>query len=107
MSKYAIIESGSKQYKVEPQAIIEVEKLSLPEGEVKEVTLDHVLFFRDGERVEIGSPWISGARVVCDYLGLAKGKKVISFKYRRRKASKNKKGHRQQFSRLRVREINF
>ncbi|HXV27860.1 MAG TPA: 50S ribosomal protein L21 [bacterium] len=104
MSNYAIIETGSKQYVVQPNTIIEIERLSRPEGE-KEVVLDKVLFFSDGEKCHIGTPWISGARVLCESLGDIRGPKVISFKFRRRKASRRKKGHRQELSRLRVKEI--
>ena len=105
MSQYAIIESGSKQYKVEPNQIFEVELLDLPKDDAKEIALDRVLLFKDGDRIEVGAPFIKGAKVVCDYLGTVKGEKTISFKYRKRKASKAKKGHRQQYSKLRVKEI--
>ena len=104
MPRYAIIETGSKQYKVEPKSIIEIEKLTLPEG-AKEVSLDKVLLVRDGETVHVGTPLLEGAKVLCDYLGEKRQPKVISFKYRRRKASRRKKGHRQDLIRLRVKEI--
>ena len=104
MSTYAIIESGSKQYLVEPNAVIEIEKLPLPE-KGKDILLDKVLFFKDGEKCQVGTPLISGAQVVCENLGEFRGPKVISFKFRRRKASRRKKGHRQDLLRLRVKEI--
>ena len=104
MPSYAIIETGSKQYRVEPNGMLEIEKFEIPE-EPKEISLDKVLFLRDGENVRVGSPFIPGARVVCDYLGLFRAPKVISLKYRRRKASRKKHGHRQELMRLRVREI--
>lgn len=105
MSSYAIVETGSKQYRVEAGQVIEVERLQIPEANPKQISLDQVLLFRDGERLEIGLPLVKGAQILCEYLGNVKGEKVVSFKYRRRKASKTKKGHRQQFSRLRVKEI--
>lgn len=104
MPLYAIVESGAKQYRVEPKSWIEVEKLKIPEGE-KEVTLDKVLFISNGEKVQIGTPHIQGAKVVCDYLGDKRAPKVIAFKFRRRKASRRKRGHRQEYSRLFVKEI--
>ena len=104
MPNYAIIESGSKQYWVEPKMVLEVEKLTLPEKQT-EVSLDKVLVLREGENVCLGDPWVKGATVVCDYLGEFRAPKVISLKYRRRKASRRKKGHRQKFSRLLVKEI--
>lgn len=104
MSRYAIIETGSKQYKVEPKSVIEIEKLTLPEG-AKQVSLDKVLLVRDGDNVHVGSPLVSGASVVCDFLGETRGPKTISFRFRRRKNSRNKKGHRQDLIKLQVKEI--
>ena len=104
MSNYAIVETGSKQYRVEPNMIIEVEKLNVQDKR-KRVSLDHVLMLRDGEKLHVGTPWLKSAKVNCDYLGETRGKKVISFKFRRRKASRSREGHRQHFSRLLVKEI--
>ncbi len=104
MSKYAIIESGSKQFRVEADTVLDVELLNLEENP-KEVTLDRVLLVRDGDKLQIGDPVVKNAKVVCDYLGDIRGDKVISFKFRRRKASKRKRGHRQNFSKLKVKEI--
>ncbi len=104
MSKYAVIETGSKQYRVEPQSVIEVELLELAEGQ-KEVVLDQVLMIGEGENVKIGTPSIKGAKVVCDFMEEFRGPKIVSFKFRRRKASKKKHGHRQDMIRLRVKEI--
>ena len=101
---YAIVETGSKQYKVSKGDAIEVEKLNL--GKAKEVNLDKVLFISDKEKTTIGSPYIKGSYVVCDILGEKRAKKVISFKYRRRHASSKKKiGHRQGYVVLKVKEI--
>lgn len=104
MSNYAIIESGSKQYRVEPKGVLQIEKLELPEGQ-KQVSLDRVLFIRDGEKIQVGNPTIAGATVLCDCVGDFKAPKVVSFKFRRRKASRRIHGHRQHFTRLIVREI--
>lgn len=104
MTNYAIIETGSKQYRVEPKDILEVERLSFAE-KPSEVALDKVLLVRDGEKTWVGTPYLLGAKVLCDNLGEMRGPKVISFKYRRRKASRRKKGHRQTLLRLQVKEI--
>ncbi|MFA5388926.1 MAG: 50S ribosomal protein L21 [Candidatus Omnitrophota bacterium] len=101
---YAIVETGSKQYKVSKDDVIEIEKLGL--GKAKEVKLDKVLFISDKKDASVGSPYIKGAHVVCDILGEKRAKKVISFKYRRRRASSKKKiGHRQNYVTLKVKEI--
>ena len=104
MSRYAVIETGSKQYKVEPKSIIEIELLNLPEG-AKEVSLDKVLLVRDGETIHVGSPHVAGAVVICDLMGDMRGPKTVSFRFRRRKNSRNKKGHRQDLLKLQVKEI--
>ncbi len=101
---YAIIETGSKQYRVEPNAVIEVEKIAVPEKR-KTVSLDKVLLVHDGTKAHVGTPVLKGASVVCDYLGETRGPKVISFKFRRRKASKASRGHRQNLTRLLVKDI--
>lgn len=101
---YAIVETGSKQYKVSKGDIIEVEKLNLKKA--KEVKLDKVLFISDKKDVSTGTPYIKGAHVVCDVVGEKRGKKTISFKYRRRQASSKRKiGHRQNYTVLKVKEI--
>ena len=104
MGPYAIVETGSKQYRVEPKDVIEIEKVELPEKQ-KQVSLDKVLFLHDGEKIQVGAPFIPGAKVICDHLGNFRARKVISLKYRRRKASRRKHGHRQDLSRLLVQEI--
>ena len=104
MSQYAVVETGSKQYRTEVNQVLDVELLNVPEG-TSEVTLDKVLLVRDGEKIEVGAPCVANAKVVCDYLGEVRGKKVINFRYRRRKAYQRKKGHRQNYSRLRVKAI--
>ncbi|MFA6600450.1 MAG: 50S ribosomal protein L21 [Candidatus Omnitrophota bacterium] len=105
MSKFAIIETGAKQYRVESGTLLEVELLEAAEGQ-KEVTLDQVLLVKDGDKLSIGTPSVPGAKVVCEVLGEFRAPKVINFKYRRRKKSSRKVGHRQDLLRLRVKEVN-
>ncbi|HLD82841.1 MAG TPA: 50S ribosomal protein L21 [Candidatus Omnitrophota bacterium] len=100
---YAIIEVGAKQYNVKKGDIIEVEKLEAKEG--KDITLKNVLLLSKAKSVEIGQPYLKEYKVVAAVLGNIKGEKSISFKYRRRKSSHWTKGHRQQLTRLRIKEI--
>ncbi len=100
---YAIIEVGAKQYAVKKGDLIEVEKQSAQAG--KEITLDKVLLVSKDKKVSIGQPYLKGASIKAEVLAQFKGKKLISYKYRRRKASHWKKGHRQQLTRLKIKEI--
>ena len=104
MSNYAIIETGSKQYRVEPKSVLEVELLKVPEGQ-KEVSLDRVLFVNTGKDVKVGNPVVKGASVLCDFVEHFRAPKVVSMKFRKRKSSKTVRGHRQELTRLVVKEI--
>ncbi len=100
---YAIIEVGAKQYTVKKGDLIEVEKQNVPAGE--EIVLDKVLFISKDKKASIGQPYLKTASVKAEVLAQTKGKKLVSYKYRRRKASHWKKGHRQQLTRLKIKEI--
>jgi len=106
METFAIIETGGKQLRVEPQQLIAVERVKVGEA-AKEVVLDRVLVTGNEKSFEIGTPYLKGAAVVCEYLGETKGPKTIVFKMRRRKNYRRKRGHRQILTRLRVKEIQF
>src|SRR3989338_2460275 len=103
MSPFAIVQAGGKQLRVEPNQVIDVERLKLGDHQ-KEVLLNKVLLLRRGESYEVGNPYVKGALVVCESLDEIRGPKKVSFKMRRRKNSRQKKGHRQTSSRLRVKE---
>ncbi len=100
---YAIIEVGGKQYSVKKDDIIEVEKQAGADG--KDINISSVLMVVDKSKLEIGQPHIKGAKVVATVLCQTKGEKLISYKYRRRKGKKWTKGHRQQLTRLKIKEI--
>jgi large subunit ribosomal protein L21 len=100
---YAIIEVGAKQYRVEKDDILDVDRQITPEG--KELSLDKVLLVSQDKKVEVGQPYLKQARVKALVLGQLKGEKIVSFKYRRRKASHWHKGHRQLLTRLKIKEI--
>lgn len=100
---YAIIEVGAKQYSVKKEDIIDVETQHLPVG--KEVTLNRVLLVSKDKKIEIGQPYLKEAKVEATVISQLRGEKAISFKYRRRKSSHWKKGHRQELTRLKIKEI--
>jgi large subunit ribosomal protein L21 len=100
---YAIIETGGKQYRVEKNDIIDVEKVNSEKGKAVEFT--HVLFLNDGKDAKIGSPYVAKSVVKGELLGDAKGPKVISFKYKQRKGVRRKVGHRQKYHRVKITEI--
>ena len=100
---YALIETGGKQYKVAPGQVIEVDRLPVDEG--SHVELDRVLLIADGDIVQVGTPLVEGARVVAEAVGEGKGKKVIVFKYKPKVRYRRKIGHRQQYTRLAIKEI--
>jgi large subunit ribosomal protein L21 len=96
--------TGGKQYKVEKGATITVERLTHPEKD-NEVTIKDVLMVHDGKEVKFGRPFLKDAEVVCDVVSDFRGKKLMSYKYRRRKDSHWKKGHRQELTKLKIKEI--
>ncbi|HKV45004.1 MAG TPA: 50S ribosomal protein L21 [bacterium] len=100
---YAVIESGGKQFRVEPGQVVEVDRLSEESG--TEVTLGRVLMLVDGEQVTVGVPTVRGARVTATVLGHARSRKIIVGKFRPKKHYRRKVGHRQPFSRVRVERI--
>lgn len=101
---YAIVETGAKQYKVSKGDILEVERDG--KKNEKEVKLNKVLLIVAQKEITVGNPYIKGACVVCQFIGEKRGKKTISFRYRRRHASSKKKiGHRQDYMVLKVMEI--
>ncbi|OGX24208.1 MAG: 50S ribosomal protein L21 [Omnitrophica WOR_2 bacterium RIFCSPHIGHO2_02_FULL_45_21] len=100
---YAIIEAGGKQYKVSRDSVIDVEKLGLKPKD--EINFDKVLLVANDNEVKVGAPFVLGAKVLAEVVRNFKDKKVIAFKFRRRKSSKSKKGHRQQLSRVKIKEI--
>jgi large subunit ribosomal protein L21 len=100
---YAIVETGGKQYKVAPGQKVEVDRLAVAEGEA--VELSRVLLIADGEDTIIGSPNIDGAKVIATCLGEHKGDKIIVFKYKPKVRYRRKKGHRQLYATLEIKEI--
>lgn len=100
---YAIIQTGNKQYKVAKDDEIEVERLDQKVGAL--IKLKEVLLTSDGKKVRIGRPHLTGATIICEVVDHPRGKKLIAFKYKKRKGFKKKIGHRQELTRLKVKEI--
>jgi len=106
MSMYAIIKSGSRQYQVRPEAVIEVNHLNLEPG-AEFVTEDVLLVDEEGKGATVGAPYVSGAKVKGRVLEHFRGEKVIIFKFKRRKNYKRTRGHRQELTRVRIESIEF
>lgn len=100
---YAIIETGGKQYRVDPGQTIDVERLDAAEGDT--VELERVLLIADGDRVTVGTPVVDGAKVVATSKGAGRGDKVIVFKYKPKVRYRKKTGHRQHYTRLVIDKI--
>ncbi len=100
---YAIVDSGGKQYKVKEGDILKVEKLT---GEVGDnISFDKILMFSDDEDVNIGTPLLEDVTVNGHIVEQGKAKKIIVFKYKRRKRYRRKQGHRQQFTAVKIDSI--
>ncbi len=100
---YAIVQTGGKQFQVAKGDILEIEKLDAQEGD--QVSLDQVLLIRDGETLQIGRPVVENASVKAKVLAHDKGKKVVVFKFKRRKQYRRTKGHRQHLTRIKIEDI--
>ncbi len=101
---YAIIQTGSKQYKVKTGDLVEVEKL---DGEVgSKVVFDKVLAVgEEGGKLNVGTPLVEGATVAAEVKDQFRGKKIIVFKMKRRKGYRRTQGHRQSLTRVEIGEI--
>ncbi len=100
---YAVIKTGGKQYKVEAGQVLRVEKLAGAAGD--KVTFGDVLLIGGGEKTKLGQPTIAGAKVEATILAQDRAKKIIVFKFRRRKNYRRKAGHRQCYTELKIQAI--
>ena len=100
---YAVIQTGGKQYKVEPGATVVVEKLPGTAGDA--VQFDDVLLISDDESVHVGRPMVEGAKVTGEIVEQGRGKKLIVFKFKRRKDYRRKNGHRQDYTSVRITDV--
>jgi large subunit ribosomal protein L21 len=100
---YAVIQTGGKQYRVAPGDEVRVEKLMGQKGD--EISFDRVLLTSDGENVQVGRPFLENSKVLGRILHQGKDKKVVVFKFKRRKGYRRTRGHRQPFSLVRIENV--
>jgi large subunit ribosomal protein L21 len=100
---YAIIETGGKQYKVKKGDVIDVELLNDASG--NSVQFHQVLLINDGKHSKIGTPVVEASKVLGEIIDQVKGPKVVAYKYKQRKNTRRKVGHRQKYSRVKIVEI--
>ena len=97
---FAIIQTGGKQYKVSSGAKLKIEKLNVQTGD--SVVFDKILLTADGEDIKIGMPYIEGAKIEGKVLKQGRGKKKIVFRYHSKTRYRKKKGHRQDYTEVKI-----
>jgi large subunit ribosomal protein L21 len=102
---YAIIESGGKQFTVTEGSRLRIEKVAKEVGD--EIAIQEVLVVNNDETTLLGAPYVAGASVSGKVIAQGKARKVTIFKYKRRKDSKKKKGHRQPYTEVLVEKIHL
>jgi len=100
---YAVLETGSKQYRVSAGDTLEVERLAVEAGQP--VTFDRVLLVNSDGKLTIGSPTVANASVVADVVEHIRGEKKVAFKLKRRKGYRKTIGHRQELTVVKIKEI--
>jgi large subunit ribosomal protein L21 len=101
---YAVIQTGGKQYKVKASEILKIEKLENSKPESK-IEFKEILAYGDDKKIEVGAPLVDGAKVEVELIENGKNRTILIFKKRRRKNSRRKNGHRQQYSLIRISKI--
>ena len=101
---YAVIEAGGKQHKVELGQVLEVDLINVESG--ADHAFENVMLYVDGDDVQIGQPYLENAKVVAEIVEEVKGEKVSILRFRRRKHSMRKIGHRQRYTQIKIKEIN-
>jgi large subunit ribosomal protein L21 len=100
---YAVIETGGKQHKVAEGEVLRIDKIDVEVGD--EVTFDKVMLIKADDAVTIGKPYVENASVTAEVVEQGKDKKIIVFKYKRKKNYQRKQGHRQQYTAVRITAI--
>ncbi len=101
---YAVVNLNGNQYMVTKDAEIKVDKLNSNDTK-KSIEIKDVLLYKDDKNILIGKPYLSNVTVKAEYIKDIKDKKIIVFKFRRRKNSKKKQGHREQYSIIKIKDI--
>ena len=99
---FAVIQTGGKQYKVKASDILKIEKL---DDAKEKIEFNDVLAYGDNNSLEVGAPFIKGAKVEAQLIKNGKNRTVLVFKKRRRQNSRRKNGHRQKYSLIRINKI--
>ena len=100
---YAVLETGSKQYRVAAGDTLEIERLEVEAG--KPVTFDRVLMINNDGKVTVGSPTVASAKVEADVIEHIRGEKLLTFKMKRRKGYHKSIGHRQELTVVKIKDI--
>ena len=99
---YAIVEIAGKQYKIEKDAVINVDRLKKSENNI---TIDKVLLYSNNDDIRVGSPYLSNVQVKAEVLGEVKGNKVLGIKFKKRKNYTRTVGHRAVYSQLKISDV--
>lgn len=99
---YAVVEIAGKQYTVEKDALVNVDRL---EGAQADMTFDKVIVFADGDKVLVGQPYVTNVKVKAQVVTEVKGKKVRGIKFKRRKNYQRTLGHRAQYTQLKINDL--
>lgn len=102
---YAIIRTGGKQFRVQPGQTIKIPSLAADAG--ASVEFNDVLMGADGDKVQLGVPTLSSAKVTAEIVRHGRGEKIVVFKFKRRKGYSKKQGHRQGFTEVRINDISL
>ena len=100
---YAIIEACGRQYKVEEKEVVFFDKLTTEEG--KKVTFKEVVLVSDDKKVEVGAPYVKGAKVEGKVVEHGKGKKILVYKYKAKKNYRRTQGHRQPYTKVQITKV--
>ena len=101
---FAVIKTGGKQYKVKASDLLKIERLKDSKAEAK-IEFNEILAYGDDKNMEIGSPFVKGAKVEAEIVKNSKNRTILIFKKRRRQNSRRKNGHRQQYSLIKINKI--
>lgn len=101
---YAVFQSGGKQHRVAEGQTVRLEKIEVAPGE--SIDFDNILMVSNGDDIKIGTPYVDGGKITAEVVTHGRGEKISIIKFRRRKSSRSKTGHRQWFTEVKITAIN-